>query len=49
MIFQIEMLIHEFSKQTNGRITDLINHEYIEKSFLFHRRFMDIYIDNKKL
>jgi hypothetical protein len=44
---QIEFLINEFSKETNERITiddlidaNLINYEYIERSFLFNRKFM---------
>ncbi len=44
---QIEFLINEFSKEINERITiddlidtNFINHECIEKYFLFNRIFM---------
>jgi len=44
---QIEFLINEFSKKINERIivedlidANLINREYIKKSFLFNRKFM---------
>jgi hypothetical protein len=30
MMFQIEYLINEFPKQTNEKITNIINHEYIK-------------------
>ncbi len=33
MVFQIEFLINEFSKETNQSITNLINHEYSKISF----------------
>jgi hypothetical protein len=33
MIFQIEFLINEFSKENNQSITNLINHEYSKISF----------------
>jgi hypothetical protein len=49
---QIEFLINEFSKETNERITiddlvdaNLINHEYIERSFLFNKKFMQKYFN----
>jgi hypothetical protein len=39
---QIEFLINEFFLKINERITidDLIDSEYINKSFLFNRKFM---------
>jgi hypothetical protein len=44
---QIEILINEFSKETNERITiddlidaNLIDHVYIKRSFLFNKKFM---------
>ncbi len=44
---EIEFLINEFFKETNERITidnlidaNLINHEYVQKCFLFNRKFM---------
>jgi hypothetical protein len=44
---QIEFLINEFSKKINERIivedlidANLIDHEYIKRSFLFNRKFM---------
>jgi hypothetical protein len=44
---QIEFLINEFSKKINERIiiddlidANLIDREYINKSFLFNRKFM---------
>ncbi len=47
---KIEFLINEFSIETNERITiddlidaNLINHEYIERMFLFNRKFMQQY------
>jgi len=42
---QIEFLINEFSIEINERITidDLIDHEYIERTFLFNRKFMQQY------
>jgi hypothetical protein len=39
MMFQIEFVINEFSK-TSEKITNLIHHEYIERSFLLSRLFM---------
>jgi len=38
MMFQIEFVINEFSK-TSEKITNLIDHEYIERSFLLSRLF----------
>ncbi len=42
---QIEFLINELPKETNESIDDwidasLINYEYIERFFLFNRKFM---------
>jgi hypothetical protein len=44
---QIRFFINEFTIKTNERITiddlidaNLINHEYIERNFLFNRIFM---------
>jgi hypothetical protein len=49
---QIELLINEFSKENNERITidnlidkNFINHGYIEKYFLFNRVFMQKYFN----
>jgi hypothetical protein len=39
MMFQIEFVINESSK-TSEKITNLIDHEYIERSFLLSRLFM---------
>jgi hypothetical protein len=47
---QIEFLINELKKTTNEWITiddlidaSLINYEYIERSFLFNKKFMQIF------
>jgi NADPH-dependent 7-cyano-7-deazaguanine reductase QueF len=40
MMFQIEYLTNECSKNINEKITNLINHECIEGWFLFNRRVM---------
>jgi hypothetical protein len=42
-MFQIELLIYDFPNKTNEKITNLINHEYMEGSFLFNRKFMWIF------
>jgi choline kinase len=42
-MFQIEFLINESPKKTNEKITNLINREYMEGSFLFNRKFMRIF------
>jgi hypothetical protein len=43
MVYQIELLINELKKNINERITNLINHEYIERSFLFNKIVMQIF------
>jgi hypothetical protein len=42
MMFQIEFVINESSK-TSEKITNLIDHEYIERSFLLSNLFMPRY------
>jgi hypothetical protein len=41
MMSQIEFLINNSQKRTNEKITNLINNEYIEWSFLFNKIFME--------
>jgi hypothetical protein len=42
---QIEFLFNEFSIETNEMITivNLIDHEYIERCFLFKKKIMQFY------
>jgi len=39
MMSQIDFLINDSQKRTNEKITNLINNEYIEWSFLFNKIF----------
>jgi hypothetical protein len=43
MMFQTKCLINESLKTPNEKITNFIDHEYIKWSYLFNRKFMQMF------